>query len=151
TGTSFQVSTTDVAVSGSGVTSSMVNVLNSTSLTALLTIDGNAPTGPRDVTVITPFGTSNSKPFTVVQGAPVLTAIDPPSATEDGMVIVTLTGSRFVTDQTTIAFTGTGLTWGTPNVIDPTNVTTSLTISASAPIGSRSVTVSTPYGSSNAL
>ncbi|MCL4524805.1 MAG: hypothetical protein M1451_12995, partial [Acidobacteria bacterium] len=55
-----------VAISGSGVTISNVQILNNgTTITMKLTIAAGAPVGPRDVTVFNAAGTSNPVTFTV--------------------------------------------------------------------------------------
>lgn len=65
TGAGFVAGATSVAVSGGGITIGSVSVSNATSLTVNLTIALAAATGPRNVTVTTPDGPSNSLTFTV--------------------------------------------------------------------------------------
>jgi hypothetical protein len=55
-----------VSVSGTGITTSNMQILNSaTKITIKFTIASNAPPGPRDVTVSNIAGTSNAVTFTV--------------------------------------------------------------------------------------
>jgi hypothetical protein len=52
-GSGFISGTTTVSIGGAGISIGLANVTNATTLTATLTIAGNAPTGPRIVTVTT--------------------------------------------------------------------------------------------------
>ena len=58
-----------VNVSGTGVTVTNVLLASSSRITATLTIAANAAAGPRNITIVTPNGTSNSIAFTVSQSA----------------------------------------------------------------------------------
>jgi hypothetical protein len=65
TGTGFTQAGTSVTVSGSRVTVSNVTVTSATTITATFTIQGNAATGARTVTVTNPNLQSGTKTFTV--------------------------------------------------------------------------------------
>ncbi len=78
TGTNFTMSST-VAVSGSGVTVSNVNVLSSTSITATFNIASSAAGGARNVSVTTANGTSGTVAFTVNAMGPTITTTSLPN------------------------------------------------------------------------
>jgi hypothetical protein len=97
--------------------------------------------------------------FTVGSGAgPALTSITPTRGMVGSSINVTLTGTNFVTGQTTVAISGSN--FGFRDVtIGPVAVsvssstsstlTTTFTISDTAAVGPRDVTVTTPNGTSN--
>jgi hypothetical protein len=68
TGTGFVTGLTTIAVVGSGVTVSDVNVTNSTTLTASFSAASSASFGAQNVTVTTPAGTTNALPLTITTG-----------------------------------------------------------------------------------
>jgi hypothetical protein len=138
-----------------GVTVSNVTVLNASTITATLTIAGNAPATARTISVTTGGFTTNTVPFTVTSPPPpTLTAISPASHTRGGGAFpVTLTGSNFTTGSTVAVSGGffggvivTGVT-----VMSSTTITANFTILAGAPQTSRNVTVTTPGGTSSAV
>jgi hypothetical protein len=151
TGTVFFQGGTTVAVSGTGVTVSNLNVTSSTSLTATFTIASSATLGARDVTVETMNGTSNALTFTVVGRPPTLTSTNIDNGNKNTTVDITLTGQWFVTGTTSAGISGPGVTVGSVSVLSQTSLTVSLTIAGNAASGSRSLRVTTPYGTSNAI
>src|SRR5262249_54284829 len=110
-----------------------------------------ATLGLRSVTVSTASGTSNSVQFTVNPGAPTLASISPSSGTQGTNVPVTLSGTNFVSGATTIAISGSGVTGSAVTVVSETSITATFTISPSAASGTRSITVNTALGTSNAI
>jgi uncharacterized repeat protein (TIGR01451 family) len=135
---------------GSGVTASDIQVVNSTQITATLTIAANAAPGARSLTVTTGGGASGSVPFFLNQPAPTL--VDNPrlpAAPPGTAVNVTLTGNYLF--DPTIAVAGSGVTVSNVNAIDSTSVTATFTVSPSADPGARSVTVATAAGTSGAI
>ncbi|HEX6164408.1 MAG TPA: glycine-rich protein [Vicinamibacterales bacterium] len=151
-GSAFGTNTT-VSVSGSGVTISDVSVQDSGTLTARFTVDANADIGERFITVTTPTG-SASHVFTLIPPAPVLASIAPASGAPGTTVNVTLTGSNFVPGGTTVNVSGSGVT---TQIVSGPQVTASgrsmvvaFVIDSNAAQGSRSVTVTTAGGTSNA-
>jgi hypothetical protein len=150
-GTHFLAGETTVNVSGSGVTASMVNVTSQTSLAVKLTVDSSAPIGPRNISVTTPSGTSNSLTFTVkdAAGSPTITTLTPASAEPGSMVTVTIVGTGFISGNTTVAVDGADVSAGAANVTSSTSLNTLFTVSPSAALGPRSVSVTTANGMSN--
>jgi hypothetical protein len=124
TGTNFVVGATTVAVAGGGVSVTNVAVSSTTSLTANFVLDAAAALGARAVTVTTPGGTSDGQNFTITApapGAPTLTTIAPNQGTQGTTVAVTLTGTNFVVDATTVAIAGGGVSVTTV-VVSSTNI-----------------------------
>ena len=82
--------------------------------------------------------------------APTLTAINPPSGAQGAAVPVVLTGSSFVAGGTTVNVPA-GITLTNLNVVSPTQVAVTFTISATAATGLVDVTVTTSSGTSQAV
>lgn len=148
TGTDFVTGATTVAVSGSGIAVSGVNVANSTSLTANLVIDAGAAIGDRTVTVTTVSGASGARTFTVNPQTPTLTAVSPAIGVRGTTVAMTLTGTNFVTGATTVAVSGSDVTVSNVSVAGATSLTADFAVGSSAALGARTVTVTTAGGTS---
>jgi len=82
-------------------------------------------------------------------GPPTLTSIAPTSGTRGTIVSVTLTGTN-LTGATAVNVSGTGVTVGALTLTS-TTVTTTFTITATAALGARTVSVTTPGGTSNTV
>ncbi len=148
-GTNFVVGQTTINVSGTGVTTMNLNVTNTTQATVTMVVAANAALGNYNVTVTTSGGTSNAKAF-VVYGVPFISMISPANGAPGTSPTVTLTGSNFLGGNATI--TGSGVTLSN-RVINGTwtQLTYTFAVSSSAALGLRSVTVTTPAGTSNAV
>ena len=83
--------------------------------------------------------------------APTLTGIAPDVGARSVTVTVTLTGTNFAAGNTTVAISGSGVTVARVNVISPTSLTADFAVSGTAALGARSVTISTPAGTSGAI
>jgi len=149
-GTNFQVTlngtnlfgATAVVVSGTGVTVSNISS-TATTVTATFTIAANATVSSRTVSVTTPIGNSNTVTFAVT--GPTLTSISPPNGSHGTTVPVTLTGTN-LTGATAISVSGGGIQVTGLQVTNSTTVTANFVISSSATLSSRSVSVTTPIG-----
>jgi mucin-19 len=144
---------TGVTFSGAGVTGSITSA-TTTSIALSITITGTAATGARDVTVALPGGLTATLTggFTVTSAAPItpaLTGINPSTGTQGQVVAVTLDGTNFVPDATTVNLSGTRITASNINVKSPTSITADFTIAGDASTGARSVSVTTAGGTSN--
>jgi hypothetical protein len=148
TGTNFAAGAT-VNVSGSGVTASNVVVVSATQITATLGIASNATLGGYTVTVTSGGVATNGVTFTVT-GAPTLTSISPNSGGQGANVPVTLTGANFFAGAT-LSSTNSSLSFSNVNVVSSTQITATFTIAPNASLGSAPVTVTTAYGTSNAV
>jgi len=140
---------TAVNVSGTGVTVSNLAVVNSTTVTATFTMSATATLSARTVSVTTPGGTTNTVTFTVVN-PPTLTTIAPASGARGAAVAVTLTGTN-LTGATAVTVSGTGVTVSNLAVVNNTTVTATFTISSTATQNARTVRVTTPIGTTNAV
>jgi hypothetical protein len=154
TGTNFTAGST-VAVSGGGggVSANNITVVNSTTITATFVINATAGVGSgHNVTVTNANGTpSNAVPFTVTGTSPTLSSISPIFGTRGTSVPVTLTGTN-LTGTTAITVSGaTPITASNIVVVDSSTVTATLTIPPGAGFGSRTVSVTTPAGTSNTV
>lgn len=151
TGSGF-VSGATLALAGVGVSVSDVTVVSSTSITARFTVDAAAEFGARSVTVTSAGATTSAQTFTVGAPGPALTAITPSSGVPGTTVNVTLAGTAFVPGATTVAISGSGITIA--NVNGPLAAATGRSLSAAfvidaiASLGPRTVTITTPGGSS---
>lgn len=152
-GANFIVGATTVAVSGSGVTATNVVVNTATSISANLVIAGGAATGARNVTCTTVGGTSSARTFTVAAAAPsvpTLTSVTPATGVQGTTVPVTLVGTNFVADATTVAVSGSGVSVNTVVVGSGTSLTANVVIAAGAAATTRTVKVTTSAGTSGA-
>jgi hypothetical protein len=172
TGARFVAGATTVSVSGGGVTVTNVTVSGGTpltatarrgrsltaavstgtSLTANFVIDPAAAEGPRNVMVTTAAGTSGAQIFTVTvplpPGTPTLTSVLPNQGVRGTTVAVTLTGTNFVIGATTVTVGGSGATVTNVAVSNGTSLTANFVLDPAAPVGSRTVTVTTAAGTS---
>ncbi|MBZ5569653.1 MAG: hypothetical protein LAN64_17640 [Acidobacteriia bacterium] len=137
-----------------GVTVSNLTVVNAATVTATFTIASNASINllaNRNVTITTPGGTSNNVTFTVTPPpVPTLTAISPSQHVRGSTFTVTLTGTG-LTGTSAVAVSGTGDSESNIVVVNDTTVTVTFTLAANAGETARTVTVTTPGGTSNGL
>jgi hypothetical protein len=150
--TTFQQNFSTVSF-GPGVAVNAVTVSSLTQLSANISIDPNATTGLRDISVTTNSQTVTlSGGFTITPGIPVITVINPNIGVPNATVTVNITGqyTNWVNGTTTVSF-GAGITVGTGaegaagpvTVNSPTSLTATLSIDPSAAFGPRDVIVTT--------
>jgi N-acetylneuraminic acid mutarotase len=150
TGTNFVAGLTTVAVSGTGVTVTGVNVTNPTSLTATIAVEDGTPSGNRNLTVTTPQGTTNTRVYSIITAVPGLATISPASGNARVPITVSFAGTNFIAGHTSVVFAGSGdVTISNINVVTTGTVTATVTIDPTAEIGARDVTITTPNGTSN--
>ncbi|MCE7943730.1 MAG: hypothetical protein DYG95_19285 [Chlorobi bacterium CHB1] len=133
---------------GPGITVNLKSLdTGDTSLTANITISGQAATGPRNFSV----GTSNSQTFTVRNPAPTLAGLSPAAGDAGQTLDVVFIGTNFFGDATAVNV-GSNITVNSITVNSATSLTADLTISAGAARGARefSVTNSGPGGGTSA-
>jgi hypothetical protein len=138
-----------VAVSGTNVTASNVVVVSDTQITATFAIAPAAATGARNVSVTTSNGISNTVPFSVQNPpTPTLSSINPNSGLRGSSVGVTLTGTNFTTNGSSITFAGGagGITVTGLTVVDSAHITATFVIPGNAGLGTRNVRVTTIGG-----
>ena len=144
---------TAVNVSGNGFTTPIpFTVVNDSEITATFTISGTANLTARNVTVVTPFGTSNAVTFTVfAPPAPTLTSIVPNTGVHGAMIEVTLNGAN-LTGATALTGVGGGITvTGFAVNTAGTQITATFQIARGAALTTRTITVTTPGGTSNGV
>ena len=140
------VNGTTTASFGAGITINAVTVTSPTQATVNLSIGASAATGSRNVTMTTGSEVATGLGvFTVLAGVPALDTINPTTGTQGSTQTLTITGlfTHFQSGVSTVSFSGTGVTAGTPTVNGPTQLQVSVTITAGAPDGARTVTVTT--------
>ena len=123
---------------------------SATQVTASISITSGATTGARQVSVTTPGGTSNAVTFTVSQSqAPTITSISPTSGNQGSSFTLTINGSN-LTGATAVTFSpSSGITVSNVQSTAANRVTASITIASGATTGTRTVSVTTPAGTSN--
>jgi uncharacterized protein (TIGR03437 family) len=122
-----------------------------TAVTARVVIAAGAATGSRSVTVVSPAGRSNALSFTVRQGLPQITSVTPASGiTGQSNGAINIAGQN-LSGATAVEFSPSAGMTVSNLAATPTAVTAQVTISSSASIGTRTITVVTPAGRSNAL
>jgi hypothetical protein len=142
-----------VAISGTGISVTNVNVSGATSLTATFVIAADAPLDTRTVTVATDGGKSGGVQFTVaipLAPPPTLTSVSPSSGVRGANVTVALTGTNFDTraGNTSVAADGAGISIGQVTITNATSLTAVLTVGQDAALGAHNLRVTTPSGSS---
>jgi hypothetical protein len=146
---------TGLTISGGGVTvaANSFKVLNSNTVSATLTIAPNANTlSARSISVDLLGGTkTNAMPFNVVPPpVPTLTSITSNSGTRGTTVAVTLAGTNFTPNGTSIGISGGGITASKMAVsTNGASLTANLAIGKNASTGIRTVTVTTPGGTTS--
>jgi photosystem II stability/assembly factor-like uncharacterized protein len=155
TGTGFQTGAT-VSITGGGLTVGTTTVESAFSIKALVTASG-AGTGSRDLTVTNPDGgVSNMALFSVVPvtGNPTVTDVSPATVYLGSSQTMTVNGTGFESGIT-VSFSTDGLVAGATTFINSTQFTFPLTVTSTAPTGSRGISVNNPSGGigtkSNAL
>lgn len=148
-GTGFVPGATTVNVDGSGVTVANVVASSATAATADLQLAPGAAAGARTVSVTTAGGTSSGQPFTVNLAAPGLTSVTPGAGVRGTTVPVALTGTDFVVGGTAVAVSGSGVTVANVLVASPNSLTADFVLAPGASADTRSVTVTTVYGTSS--
>jgi hypothetical protein len=114
-------------------------------ITANITIDWDADTSPRQVSVTTPWGTANiTDQFTVLPPPPSLTSVSPSQALQGDAVEVTISGLH-LGGASEISF-GPGITANILSIDGATQLTAALTLDPDVTAGPRSVTITTPGG-----
>ncbi|MFH0992613.1 MAG: T9SS type A sorting domain-containing protein [bacterium] len=148
TGTGFYSTVTTLNF-GANIVVNNLTFTSETSLKANITVALSAAVGARDVIVTNaaPGGGSVTlaKAFTIkgVNPVPTLITLTPAKGYLDSTLNVTLTGSNFTQGLTTVSF-GADITLISFTVNSATSATARITISKTAALGERNVTVTNP-------
>lgn len=152
TGSNLGQVTSINVVPSTGVVISSLDVSSSTSVSATLQIQSSAPTGQRQVSVTSPAGTSNSLTLTILpeNPPPQITDIRPDSGRATRTLDITISGNYLSQVQSINFSPAQGIT---VSELDAHTwwVDAKIAIAANAAPGVRQVTVTTPYGTSNAV
>ena len=141
---------TTCGIDGAGVSCSLTyqNIYAQGQVNLSYNIATNANTGPHNLWVTTPFGTSNAVTFTVDDPTPVITGISPNVWPAGTVTSFTISGSGFGSNPS-LSISGTGILGYNGSGSD-TSITGSVTISPDAPSSTATVTVaSNGYGGNN--
>ncbi|WP_263376654.1 Ig-like domain-containing protein [Granulicella aggregans] len=143
--TSFASGETTAAVGG-GITVTGVTVADPKHASLNLSIPGSTATGSYNVTLTTGGEVATILGgFTVTAGTPQVSSVSPATGHQgDTNLSIGLTGlfTHFANGTSTASF-GTGITVNSLTVTDATDAVANITISPSAAVGSRTVTVTT--------
>lgn len=83
--------------------------------------------------------------------APTLGTVATPNGVQGTTVVVALSGTNFVPGATTVVVSGTGVSVSSVTVASPTSASASLAIAATAQLGTHTVAVITPGGTSGTV
>jgi hypothetical protein len=121
-------------------------MLGGTRIRANITISATAVLGPEDIRVSNRDGTVKAAKIFTVVGRPSIRSVTPSRGRRGGAADVTIVGEGFLTP--TISF-GAGISATPPRVTTeyrPNWIATTISISSTAALGPRNVTVTTSYG-----
>jgi hypothetical protein len=149
TGINFTSDAT-VQMDGFGASLSGVRVLNSTMITATLSLSPGATPGTHNVRVTTRLGSSDL-PFTVTPPPPTLTSISPATGPQGGTVKVTLRGTNLSALMNIFIAGSGGMGAFDRTVVNDTTITATLMIYPNASPGARAVSVETLGGTTGTV
>jgi N-acetylneuraminic acid mutarotase len=138
-----------VTFSGTGATATIGLGGTATSLPVTITISADAIVSPRTISVTTPYGshTTSLVMFSVLQpGAPTIKSLFPAAGVPGSTRTVQVVGFNMF-GISSVSFSGTGVT-ATISSTSPGRAYLNVTIAADATLGTQSMTVSNPYGTS---
>ena len=152
TGTNFIAGAMVVSYNG-GITFSNVNVVNTTTITAVLSIAQNTLLSADHFAVTTSAGTTGNGNFAVQPGVPSIGSIQPNSGSPGTGVPITLTGNNFIGTTSAMVTVSNGVAVSNVQVSagdynSSSQLTATFTIAANASAGNASVTLTTPGGTS---
>jgi len=134
-----------VSFAGSGAAATAVTVVSDSQLQVTVSVASNAAAGPRTVTVTNPdLGKSACTTCFSVSAGPQLTSVSPGVLARGSSRTVTVDGANFASGATLAL--GGGITVTAVNVVDPTRLTATVTVAATAATGTRAATVTNPDG-----
>ncbi len=136
-----------VSISGTGLTVGATTFVNAGQLTVLVSVDGNATTGARTLTVTNPNSTTGTSTLTV-NAAATVTSLNPSSEAQGATSqVVTVNGTNFVAGvwaNSSVSFSGTGITVNSVTRSSAIALSVNLTVGGAAATGARDVTVTSP-------
>jgi methionine-rich copper-binding protein CopC len=145
TGSQTHFSTFTTASFGGGMSVTGISIVSNLIADVTVSIPNSTPLGTYNVTLTTGGEVATILGgFTVSTGSPLISVVNPPTGTQGITINVTLTGlfTNFV-NGTSVANFGSGITVNTTTVSNSTSAVANITISPTATLGSRNVTVTT--------
>lgn len=129
-----------------------------TQVSVPITIDSNAPATVREVRVnnasgAIPFSDARANRLAISSGVPRIDSITPIQATQGTTVTMTIRGANFTGATAVTATPGSGITIGSPPVVDSTGtiITVGVAVALNAPLGSSVIQVFVPGAASTAV
>jgi hypothetical protein len=148
-GTGFTPTATVTVTPSTDVTVAPTGVITPTQMTVRITVGDNAATGIRTLTITnTDAATPPDEVSTqiTITAKPRVTTITPNTGEQgETAKTLTVTGSGFLAN-TTVSFSGTGITLTSSTLVDATQLTVHVDIASGATTGPRNVTVTNPDG-----
>ena len=142
TGANF-VAGARLSVAGTGVAVLTQNRVDSTHLTATLSVAGAATAGGRTITVINPDGGKGScATCFAVTSAPTVTGITPATFARGSTTAVTISGTNFQSGAAVSLSTGVSVQ--DVVVVDPSTITATVVVVSATGTGNRTVVVTNP-------
>jgi hypothetical protein len=134
-----------VSFAGSGAAATAVTYVSDSQLQVTVSVASNAAAGQRTVTVTNPdLGKSSCPTCFSVSAGPQLTSVSPGTIARGSSRTITVDGANFASGATLAL--GGGITVSAVNVVDPTRLTATVTVAATAATGTRTATVTNPDG-----
>jgi Invasin, domain 3/IPT/TIG domain/Quinohemoprotein amine dehydrogenase, alpha subunit domain III len=134
-----------VSFAGSGAAATAVTFVSDTQLQVTVSVASNATAGPRTVMVTNPdLGKSSCATCFSVSAGPQLTSVSPGTLARGSSRTVTVDGANFASGATLAL--GGGITVSAVNVVDPSRLTATVSVAATAATGTRTATVTNPDG-----
>jgi hypothetical protein len=135
---------------GAGIAVNSTTFKSSTELTANVTVEGTAVTGPRTVTVTNPDAGAGSASIFTVNAAPSVTSTSPSSRPQGAAFqTIAIKGSGFVNGAS--ASFGSGISVSSTTFKSSTELSARISIESAASTGPRTVTVTNPDSGVGAL
>ncbi len=132
---------------GAGIATNSFTVLNSNEITANITIIASATTGARNISVITPGGSSAlSDNFTIIQALPIITSVSPNRGSQGATLDVIINKGK-LNEVRAVSF-GTGVTINGFTNRSSTQIAVEITIDINAITEARDILVTKPGGTS---
>lgn len=137
---------TTLASLGAGITINSVTVNSLTSASVNISVQPNAATGNRDLTITTGAEVVTlGQAFAVLAGLPQIASVTPTMGAQGSTQTLTINGlyTDWQTSVSQLSFSGSGITVGTVTVNGPTQIQVPITVTVGANAGARTVYVTT--------
>jgi len=133
-----------------GINVSSENVVNSTTLTALVTVDADADLGAIDATLSLSDGLSSTLSSALTVSSLSVVSVSPDEVFCGETTDIAISGSNFVSTPT-VSVDGGGVLVNSVSFTDSSTISANIAVSTSASEGTRTLTVTNPAGSQNTV